>query len=156
METYIQPRHQEACVAAIKKIVSYPSVLNEGENDTPFGQAIQDVLEATLALCQDLGFNTYIDPKGYYGYAELGDQTEVLAILCHLDVVPAGDLKLWHKDPFTCIEKDGCLYGRGTQDDKGPSMMALFATKALMDAGVVFNKRIRFIFEQTKKPSGAV
>lgn len=70
----------------------------------------------------------------------------MLAILCHLDVVPAGDLKLWHTDPFTCIEKDGCLYGRGTQDDKGPSMMALFATKALMDAGVVFNKRIRFIF----------
>ncbi|HEK9989770.1 TPA: dipeptidase [Streptococcus equi subsp. zooepidemicus] len=146
METYIQSRHQEACVAAIKKIVSYPSVLNEGENGTPFGQAIQDVLEATLALCQDLGFKTYIDPKGYYGYAELGDQTEVLAILCHLDVVPTGDLKLWHTDPFTCIEKDGCLYGRGTQDDKGPSMMALFATKALMDAGVVFNKRIRFIF----------
>ena len=34
----------------------------------------------------------------------------------------------------------------GTQDDKGPSMAALYAVKALMDAGVEFDKRIRFIF----------
>ena len=38
------------------------------------------------------------------------------------------------------------LYGRGTQDDKGPLLAALFAVKALMDAGVAFNKRVRFIF----------
>ena len=40
----------------------------------------------------------------------------------------------------------GMLYGRGTQDDKGPLLAALFAVKALMDAGVKFNKRVRFIF----------
>lgn len=146
MKTYITKQHQEACVQAIKKIVSFPSVLNEGENGTPFGQAIQDVLEETLQLCSSLGFTTYIDPEGYYGYAEYGIQKEVLAILCHLDVVPEGDTNLWNSAPFDCIERDGKLYGRGTQDDKGPSMMALYAVKALMDAGVTFNKRIRFIF----------
>lgn len=146
MKTYITQKHQEDCVKAIKKIVSFPSVLNEGENGTPFGQAIQDVLEETMAMCQGLGFTTFMDPEGYYGYAEYGQQKEVLAILCHLDVVPEGDRNLWNSDPFECIESDGKLYGRGTQDDKGPSMMALFAVKALMDAGVTFNKRIRFIF----------
>lgn len=35
MESYITPKHQEACVAAIKQIVSYPSVCHEGENGTP-------------------------------------------------------------------------------------------------------------------------
>ncbi|VTS12717.1 dipeptidase [Streptococcus pseudoporcinus] len=146
METYITKSHQEACVKAIKDIVSFPSVRQEGENGTPFGQAILDVLKHTLALCEELGFHTVIDPEGYYGYAELGDQKDMLAILCHLDVVPEGDRSLWHTDPFECIEKDGHLYGRGTQDDKGPTMMALYAVKALMDAGVTFNKRIRFIF----------
>ena len=34
----------------------------------------------------------------------------------------------------------------GFKDDKGPSMAALFAVKALMDADVTFTKRIRFIF----------
>ncbi len=40
----------------------------------------------------------------------------------------------------------GLLYGRGTQDDKGPLLASLFAVKALLDAGVKFNKRVRFIF----------
>lgn len=146
METYIKPEHQQAAIEAIKKAVSYPSFIHEGENGTPFGQSIQDMLEATLDLCQNLGFKTYIDPKGYYGYAEIGEQEESLAILCHLDVVPAGNMNVWKTDPFVCVEKDGKLYGRGTQDDKGPTMMALFAAKALMDAGVTFNKRLRFIF----------
>ncbi|WP_159592447.1 dipeptidase [Streptococcus halichoeri] len=146
MENYITSEIKETCVKAIKTIVSYPSVANEGENGTPFGQAIQDVLEKTLSICEDLGFTTYIDPKGYYGYAELGQAKETLAILCHLDVVPEGDRNLWKTDPFDCVEKDGHLYGRGTQDDKGPTMMALYAVKALMDAGVTFHKKIRFIF----------
>ena len=38
------------------------------------------------------------------------------------------------------------MYGRGTQDDKGPLLASLYAVKALMDAGVKFNKRVRFIF----------
>ena len=59
LQTFITKKHQEDCIEAIKNIVSYPSVLNEGENGTPFGQSIQDVLEATLELCKSLGFKTY-------------------------------------------------------------------------------------------------
>ena len=70
----------------------------------------------------------------------------MLAILCHLDVVPAGDLSNWETPPFEVTIKNDHLVGRGVQDDKGPSMAALFAVKALMDAGVSFTKRIRFIF----------
>ena len=146
MRQFITENHHEQCLEAIKRIVRFPSVLNEGENGTPFGQAIQDVLEDTLNLCHELGFSTYIDPEGYYGYAEIGSGSELLAILCHLDVVPTGDVKEWQTDPFEAVVKDGFVYGRGTQDDKGPSMAALYAVKALMDAGVEFDKRIRFIF----------
>ncbi len=70
----------------------------------------------------------------------------MLAILCHLDVVPARDLSNWETPPFEVTIKNDHLVGRGVQDDKGPSMAALFAVKALMDAGVSFTKRIRFIF----------
>ena len=70
----------------------------------------------------------------------------MLGILGHLDVVPPGKLEDWERDPFDPVEKDGMLYGRGTQDDKGPLLASLFAVKALMDAGVKFNKRVRFIF----------
>jgi acetylornithine deacetylase/succinyl-diaminopimelate desuccinylase-like protein len=52
----------------------------------------------------------------------------------------------WERDPFDPVEKDGMIFGRGTQDDKGPLLASLFAVKALMDAGVKFDKRVRFIF----------
>jgi predicted dipeptidase len=67
-------------------------------------------------------------------------------VLGHLDVVPAGNLEDWESGPFDPVDKDGMLFGRGTQDDKGPVLASLFAVKALMDAGVTFNKRVRFIF----------
>ena len=146
MRTFVTEQHHKDCIQAIQGLVAFPSVCQEGENDTPFGQAIQDVLEHTLALTESLGFKTYIDPAGYYGYAEIGQGEEMLAVLCHLDVVPAGDLANWHTPPFEAVIRDGQLIGRGVQDDKGPSMMALFAVKALLDAGVTFNKRLRFIF----------
>ncbi len=145
MKSYITDSIKKDFVQNLKVLISYPSVLNEGENNTPFGQAIQDALEKTLDICRELGFRTYIDPQGYYGYAEVGEG-ELLAILCHLDVVPAGDLADWQTPPFEATVKEGILYGRGAQDDKGPSLAALYAVKSLLDQGIQFKKRVRFIF----------
>lgn len=146
MKTYITNQVKDEFLTSLKTLISYPSVLNEGENGTPFGQAIQDVLEKTLEICRGLGLTTYLDPKGYYGYAEIGQGEELLAVLCHLDVVPSGDEADWQTPPFEATIKDGWIFGRGVQDDKGPSMAALYAVKSLLDSGVTFKKRVRFIF----------
>ena len=146
MKIDITNQVKDEFLTSLKTLISYPSVLNEGENGTPFGQAIQDVLEKTLEICRGLGFTTYLDPKGYYGYAEIGQGAELLAVLCHLDVVPSGDEADWQTPPFEATIKDGWIFGRGVQDDKGPSMAALYAVKALLDSGVEFKKRVRFIF----------
>lgn len=146
MKNRIKDDVKEQFLTSLQTIISYPSVLNEGENGTLFGQAIQDVLEKTLEIAQEMGFQTYLDPEGYYGYAEIGQGEELLAVLCHLDVVPAGDLEDWQTPPFEATLKDGWLIGRGVQDDKGPSLAALYAVKSLLDQGLVFTKRIRFIF----------
>ena len=146
MKIDITNQVKDEFLTSLKTLISYPSVLNEGENGTPFGQAIQDVLEKTLEICRSLGFTTYLDPKGYYGYAEIGQGAELLAVLCHLDVVPSGDEADWQTPPFEASIKDGWIFGRGVQDDKGPSMAALYAVKALLDNGFTFKKRVRFIF----------
>lgn len=54
----------------------------------------------------------------------------------HVDVVPAGDEARWTVPPFTATVRDGRVYGRGTADMKGGVCCALYAVKALMDAGV--------------------
>ena len=37
------------------------------------------------------------------------------------------------------------MYGRGTQDDKGPLLAAYYALRAIKDSGIECNKKIRFI-----------
>ncbi|MBI1384838.1 MAG: ArgE/DapE family deacylase [Rhizobiales bacterium] len=49
----------------------------------------------------------------------------------HIDVVPAGSG--WSRDPFKLVEQDGCLYGRGACDAKGP-LAAMLETLRLLAA----------------------
>jgi acetylornithine deacetylase len=54
----------------------------------------------------------------------------------HIDVVPEGDPANWTTPPFQGVVRDGAVYGRGALDMKGGLCCALFAAKALRDAGV--------------------
>lgn len=146
MEYKITEKYQKDCIDTIKRWVSVPSVLDEEAVSTPFGEDIQKALELALETCETLGFKTFMDPEGYYGYAEIGEGEELMAILCHLDVVPVGDESKWTTPAFEADVRDGKIYGRGTQDDKGPSVAALYAVYALIDQGYQFDKRVRFIF----------
>jgi succinyl-diaminopimelate desuccinylase len=137
---------QEPMKAALKELVRIPSVLDEGGGGYPLGEGIDQALHRALQIAGELGFRTCYGDGGYYGIAEIGAGPEMVGILGHLDVVPPGNLEDWESGPFEPVEKDGLLFGRGTQDDKGPMVAALFAAKALLDAGVTFNKRVRFIF----------
>src|SRR5699024_10557105 len=72
-----------------------------------------------------------------------GEESQ-LDILAHLDVVPAGEG--WTvTEPFEPVEKDGRLYGRGTADDKGPAVAALYALRAVKELGIPLKKRVRLI-----------
>ncbi len=52
----------------------------------------------------------------------------------HMDVVPAGEG--WDYDPYDMVVKDGNLYGRGTNDNKGPLASIIIATEALKKLGL--------------------
>ena len=137
----IFPQYQQA----LKRLVEIPSVLDEN-GVKPFGENIQKALEEVIAISEELGFRTFTDPEGYYGYAEIGDGEEMFGVLGHMDVVPQGDLSAWNSNPFELTERDGFLIGRGTSDDKGPTLAAMFALKLLLDEGYELNQRVRFIF----------
>lgn len=57
-------------------------------------------------------------------------------IMAHMDVVPPGDIKLWDHDPFDVIEKDGKLFGRGTEDNHQAIVSSLLAVKAVLELGL--------------------
>jgi len=59
-----------------------------------------------------------------------------VALVPHLDTVPAGDEALWSVPPFGGIVKDGRLWGRGACDCKGRIACFALAMAALRDAGI--------------------
>lgn len=133
-------------IESIKAAVRINSVMDENTatESMPFGKGVDESLRKTLEIAESLGFKT-VYKDGYYGYAEIGEGEELIGILGHIDVVPIGDESKWKFPPFSATEEDGYIYGRGTQDDKGPTIAAMYAVKALLDAGVKFEKRVRFI-----------
>ncbi len=133
-------------VADLQSVIKIPSVYEEDNSKYPFGKNIDDALKEMLSIAEKLGLKTYCDPNGYYGYAEYGSGEEMVGVLGHIDVVPAGDLKKWNTNPFDPVIVDGKLFGRGTQDDKGPTLAAMYAFKALLDSNATINKKIRFIY----------
>ena len=134
-----------AMVAALSRLIQHPSYYRWDESGAPFGAAIDACLDEALALANELGLRTYREPEGYYGYVEMGTGPEQLAILCHVDVVPAGDATDWFSLPYELDERSGRLYGRGVQDNKGPLVAALYAMKALQEAQTPLRHTIRLI-----------
>lgn len=139
LENYKQP-----LIDNILNLVRIPSVLTLGESH-PLGDANYKCAEEIVKLMESLGFKTYLDPDGYYAYAEIGEG-DMFGILGHLDVVPAEESEGWITPPFEPKIIDGVIYGRGVQDDKGPTLASIFAVKALMDQGYEFKYKMRFIF----------
>ncbi|MBM7692803.1 succinyl-diaminopimelate desuccinylase [Peribacillus deserti] len=119
--------------------------LSTSSAQAPMGEAIGEALDYMLEKAKKDGFRTK-NIEGYAGYAEMGpvDAEDYIAVLCHVDVVPAsGD---WTSDPFVPEIRDGLLYARGAIDDKGPTMAAYYAFKLVKDLGLPLKHRVRIIF----------
>ena len=161
-EKYLE-MNQEEMIAALQQLIRCESVVQEpvkkGDGQIcPFGAGVQEALELTLKLGQEMGFVTrnvdnyggHIDFPGVGepivdedGNVTGHEKPGIMAVIGHLDVVPAGGD--WDFDPFGGEVKDGRIYGRGTTDDKGPVISCLFAMKALKDSGYQPKNTIRLI-----------
>jgi succinyl-diaminopimelate desuccinylase len=67
---------------ALKNLIEIPSVNNEYEQNYRFGKNIDMALKKTLDICEQLGFSTYYDPEGYYGYADIGEGSAMPLMRC--------------------------------------------------------------------------
>jgi acetylornithine deacetylase/succinyl-diaminopimelate desuccinylase-like protein len=67
----------------------------------------------------------------------------------HLDVQPAErEAEGWHTDPFRLVQRGRRYFGRGTTDDKGPALAALFGVRAAREAGVPVGVRLLWEMEE--------
>ena len=129
-------------VELLNRWIAVPSVKSEAAPGAPFGAEVRRMLDTAMKDIRDMGF-TVRDFDGYACDAEMGTGDEAIAVLGHLDVVPAGDG--WQTPPFTPTRDGDRMYGRGTSDDKGPVIASLLAMKAVRDAGIPLKRKIRLI-----------
>lgn len=130
-------------IRQVQASVRIRSVCSDPLPGRPYGKEVGLAFDHAMNLAESMGFRT-VDLDGYVGYAEYGSGPEVVAAMGHLDVVPEGDG--WDFDPFCGDIRDDHILGRGTQDDKGPTMSTLFALKALAELELPIRSRIRIIF----------
>lgn len=136
----------------IMELIKIKSIPGKKEKDKPFGKEKAKALDYVINLAKSFGFKTYYGHNNEYGYAEYGNGEKIFAIGCHLDVVPEGSLSEWIKDPWKPIIKDGYLFGRGSIDNKGPTIINLYACKYLIDHNWKPKEyKIRFIFGLTEE-----
>ena len=143
LNAMIESMHDKM-IDTLQKWIRVPSVKGEAAPGAPFGREVRSMLDMALADCEQMGFKTQ-NFDGYIAHADLGEGSDedALAILAHLDVVPEGDG--WKYPPYGAVIENGRMYGRGTSDDKGPAVAALYAMKAVKDAGIPLRRKVRLI-----------
>ncbi|TVQ22344.1 MAG: dipeptidase PepV [Spirochaetaceae bacterium] len=142
--------YRDRIVEDLCALIRIPSVQSAAEEGAPFGPDARRALDFVLARGEELGF-TAVNVDGYAGHVEYGSRGPIIAVLTHLDVVPAGDG--WIRDPFGGVVDDGKVYGRGASDNKGPAVASLYCLRAFADLNPDAAVRIRLIFG-TNEESG--
>lgn len=134
MNTFFQ-ENEEQMLQDLIGLIRIPGIAGAREGrEHPFGKAVTESLHYVMSLAAKMGF----DVKNYDNYvAELsiGQGKHVIGILCHVDVVDAGDG--WQTEPFDGVIRDGRLYGRGSIDDKGPLVSCLYGMKYIKERGLL-------------------
>lgn len=143
IDAYLESKREEM-IEDVKTLVRINSQRTETKAGMPYGTGCVDVLETAVNMMQRYGLAV----RNYENYVVTGDygpDVRVLDILAHLDVVPANAEDWTVTAPFDPVVVDGKIYGRGTSDDKGPAVAALYAIRAIRDLEIPLVKGVRLI-----------
>ena len=132
--------------SALRELVEIPSVSADPDHESD----IRRCAEAAAELVRRFGGEPQIlETDGHpILHARFdgkpGDPT--ITVYNHLDVQPASRAtEPWETEPFQFAQQGDRYFGRGTTDDKGPALSALWGIRAAREAGVPVN--IQLIWE---------
>ncbi len=117
----------------LRGLVRIRSVSDKNSPVAPFGQGCRDALAQMLALGSRDGFFSR-DYDGYAGCVREDERRCDIALWGHLDVVDEGSG--WRYPPYEGVIVDGHMIGRGSADNKGALVAALYALQCLRALGV--------------------
>lgn len=109
--------------------------------------------ERAAAKIREFGGEAKIlETDGYplvHGKFTAGKKYPTLTVYNHLDVQPASrETEPWRTEPFTFTKEGDRYFGRGTTDDKGPALSALWGIRAAREAGIPLNLNVLWELEE--------
>ncbi|HET7435955.1 MAG TPA: M20/M25/M40 family metallo-hydrolase [Thermoanaerobaculia bacterium] len=135
---------------ALRDFVEIPSV----SADPNHANDVRRCADRAAQLIREFGGEAKVlETDGFplvSGRFDSGDKNApTVTIYNHLDVQPASrETEPWNTDPFTFTKEGDRYFGRGTTDDKGPALSALWGIKAAREAGVPINLRVLWELEE--------
>ena len=154
-------QYKDAILALLKELVEIPTDslpgVNQYENPNiiKFGQIIERVAGEFGLSFRNVDNRIFeVILKGG------GNMDQSFGIYTHGDVVPANKQK-WlledgtQLDPYRMQIIGDRIYGRGTEDDKGSIVAALFAMKSIKESGLEVKRDIHLIIETTEEIGGS-
>lgn len=136
--------------ALLRQFVETPTV----SCDPSHKADIQRGVELTVETIKKYGGDAeiYETNKGnpvVHGVFNLDKSLPAVTVYNHIDVQPASkETEPWDTEPFVFTRKGDSYFGRGTTDDKGPALAALFGARAARDADIPLNIRFLWEFEE--------
>ena len=129
-------------ISDLAEIIAIPSVASERDGNFPYGKECAKALDKAEELAKNYGFT--VENHEYHCMSVLfGDSEKEVGIVCHLDVVPAGEG--WSVEPYGLTVDGELLLGRGTHDDKGPFIQALYTLRFFKENNIKLPFSIRLI-----------
>ena len=140
---------RERFEAKLQEFVEVPSVSADPDRKGD----IQRIAELAVATIHDFGGEARVVPTDgnplVIGSFPGAAGAPTVTLYNHLDVQPASrETEPWRTDPFVFTRQGDRYFGRGTTDDKGPALTALWGIRAAREAGVPVNVRILWELEE--------
>jgi acetylornithine deacetylase/succinyl-diaminopimelate desuccinylase-like protein len=142
--------HRQEYEALLKQFVETPTV----SCDPAHSEDIRKGVDLTVETLRRFGAkaDVYQASKGNpVVHAVFGNDASrpTVTVYNHIDVQPASkETEPWNTEPFVMTTQGDSYFGRGTTDDKGPALAALYGAKAALEADIPVNIRFLWEFEE--------
>ena len=135
--------------SALQQFVEIPSVSAESARAADVRRCAD---EAAKLIKEFGGEAKVLETDGYplvHGTFKSSTNAPTVTVYNHMDVQPASrETEPWDTDPFAFTKKGDRYFGRGTTDDKGPALSALWGIRAAREAGIPINLNVLWELEE--------
>jgi acetylornithine deacetylase/succinyl-diaminopimelate desuccinylase-like protein len=146
-------QHQKRLVDELLAFLRIPSISAHRERDAD----VRAALDYDRAKLEGLGFRTEVWPTrahpGLFAERIVDPAAPTVLVYGHVDVQPVDPLELWHSPPFEPVIRDGAIWARGADDNKGQHYAQIVGVEALLrTSGLPVN--VKFILESDEEFDG--